>query len=289
MLTEQIEAYLEKLAAAERSAATLSKYRRDLRSFAAFMGERQLDKTAVVAYKETLTARYAASSVNSMLAAVNGLLAFMERHDCRVRPLKTQRKAFLPPDRELTRKDYLRLLYVASGRRNSRVYLLLQTLGATGIRISELCYITVEAARAGRASVRLKGKTRVVFLPRSLCSALLRYAESKHLTGGPVFITRYGLPMDRSNIWNTMKRLCRSAGVDPHKVFPHNLRHLFARTYYDTDRDLAHLADLLGHSSVDTTRIYTATSGEEQEKRVNALGLVIERRELVNREREIEH
>ncbi|MCQ5130458.1 tyrosine-type recombinase/integrase [Butyricicoccus faecihominis] len=289
MLTEQIEAYLEKLAAAERSAATLSKYRRDLCSFVAFMGDRQLDKTAVVAYKETLTARYAASSVNSMLAAVNGLLAFMERHDCRVRPLKTQRKAFLPPDRELTRKDYLRLLYVASGRRNSRVYLLLQTLGATGIRISELRYITVEAARAGRASVRLKGKTRVVFLPSSLCGALLRYAESKHLTGGPVFITRYGLPMDRSNIWNTMKRLCRSAGVDPHKVFPHNLRHLFARTYYDTDRDLAHLADLLGHSSVDTTRIYTATSGEEQEKRVNALGLVIERRELENRERETEH
>lgn len=280
MLSQQIESYLHQLAAAERSAATLDKYRRDLRGFASFMGKRPLDKAAVVAYKEMLTAKYAVSSVNSMLASVNGLLGFLDCSACRVRPLKTQRKAFLPPDRELTREDYLRLLYAASCRPSSRVYLLLQTLGATGIRISELRYITVEAAHAGRASVCLKGKTRAVFLPRSLCSALLRYAELKQLSSGPVFITRYGLPMDRSNIWNTMKQLCQKAGVDPRKVFPHNLRHLFARTYYDADRDLAHLADLLGHSSVDTTRIYTATSSEEQEKRINSLGLVMDIKEL---------
>lgn len=270
-----IEEYKTYLDAQERSAATISKYLRDVRAFCAFLADRELDKAAVVAYKEALEPRYAAASVNSMLAAVNGFTEFLGRGECRVRQLRVQRRAFLSREKELDKTEYLRLLSAAQDGKNCRLYLLMQAVCSTGIRISELRFITVQAARLGRADVTGKGKTRTIFLPRRLCRELLRYAAKHRLKCGPIFVTRSGKPIDRSNVWREMKLVCARAGVESGKVFPHNLRHLFARSYYAIDRDIAHLADLLGHSSIDTTRIYTMTSGEEQEERIAQLGLIV--------------
>lgn len=271
----RIDEYGDYLDTQERSAATISKYLRDVRAFCAFLEGRELDKAAVVAYKESLEARYAAASVNSMLAAINGFTEFLGRGECRVRQLRVQRRAFLSREKELDKTEYLRLLAAAQDGKNRRLYLLMQTVCSTGIRISELRFITVQAVRLGRAEVTGKGKTRTIFLPRRLCRELLRYTAQCRLRRGPVFVTRSGKPIDRSNVWREMKVVCARAGVDAGKVFPHNLRHLFARSYYAIDRDIAHLADLLGHSSIDTTRIYTMTSGEEQEERIAQLGLIV--------------
>ncbi len=272
--TGVLEGFRAALTAEERSANTVEKYLRDARAFLRFLGGRELGKEAVIAYKQRLTEDYRAASANSMLAAVNQLLAFLGRRDCQVKLLRTQRRSFRQADRELTKEEYRRLLAAAERGRNDRLLLLMQTICSTGLRVSEHRFITVEAVRQGHAQVCNKGRTREVFLPAQLKKMLLAYCRARGLERGPVFVTRAGNPLDRSNIWAEMKRLCGSAGVDSRKVFPHNLRHLFAVTYYRQEKDIVRLADVLGHSSVETTRIYTATSGAEQNRLISRLGLV---------------
>lgn len=272
----QVETYLQFLREEERSRATLEKYHRDLTAFFLYLpAGKRVDKQAVREYKECLLKRYAVSSVNSMLTALNGFFRYVGWHECRVRTVRTQRALFCAPEKELTKKEYLRLLAAAERESNQRLNLLMQTLCSTGIRVSELPYITVEAVRQGRARVNCKNKFRVIFLPKPLCRILSKYIQKQGIRSGSIFITRSGKPMDRSNIWAAMKALCISAGVEPGKVFPHNLRHLFARTFYSIEKDISRLADLLGHSSIETTRIYTISSGEEHRRKIETLGLVI--------------
>jgi integrase len=274
-MTEQhIAAYLSHLADEERAPATVEKYGRALRVFSAWLGENPATKEAVVAYKKLCAGAGKAATVNGILAALNGFFAF-QGWDVKVKPLRIQRQTYLTSDRELSKDEYRRLVEAALRRRNDRLSLVLQTLCATGIRVSELRYITVEAARSGHTEAANKGKTRTVFLPRRLQTALLRYAASRGIKSGCVFITRTGKPLNRSNVWGEMKKLCAAADIPPAKVFPHNLRHLFARVFYDTDKDIMRLADVLGHSSVNTTRIYIMESGQSHRRLVDRLDLVL--------------
>lgn len=271
----RIQAYLDGLAERERSPHTLEKYRRDLTGLARFLAGRPLDKPALLAWKARLSEQYAPATVNSMLAAVNGYLVYARLPQLRLRPLRIQRQVFCRQDRELKKAEYLRLVQAARRRGDVRLALVLQTICATGIRVSELQYITAEAVARGYAEVNNKGKRRTILLPRQLCRALQRYLRRQNKQAGPVFTTRTGLPLDRSNIWRAMKALCRLAGVGAQKVFPHNLRHLFARTYYTAQHDLVRLADLLGHASTATTRIYTMESGLTHARQIEQLGLVV--------------
>ena len=270
-----VNRYLADLREQERSGATIRKYAHDLNAFLAFAGGRMLSKPLVIAWKEQLAAAHAPASVNSMLAAVNGLLKFYGWGELCVKPLKIQRALFLEEQKELTRAEYLRLVEAAQRKENERLALVMQTICATGIRVSELKFITVESLHSGRAEIRNKGKLRVVFLPGKLRKALKKYAQRQKRTAGAIFITRTGKPLDRSNIWRDMKSLCESAGVSKEKVFPHNLRHLFARAFYAQEKDLSRLADILGHSSINTTRIYTAESGSVHAAQMERLGLVV--------------
>lgn len=274
-LTEElIDAYCEKMVQEEKSLATLQKYLRDIREFAAFVKDRAIDKDLVIAYKKGLVeAGYAVSSVNSMLASINSLLCFLGLSNCRVKNIRTQRQTYCTEEKELTKEEYLRLL--SACERNEQLYLVLQTICGTGIRVSELRFFTMEAVRRGEISVSCKSKTRTVLLPGKLKNILLKYAKRRHITMGPIFITRSGNPLNRSNIWAAMKRLCDKAGVQASKVFPHNLRKLFARTFYALEKDIAKLADILGHSSINTTRIYIMSTGTEHRKKIERLGLVI--------------
>lgn len=259
----------------EKSTATVQKYLRDIGVFFAFAGQQPVTKDTAIRYKQYLKERYKPASVNSMLAAVNRFFKEMNWFDCVVKALKVQRQAFRAKERELTKEEYYRLLKAAKTQNNPRLYLLMQTLCSTGIRVSELQFITVQAVEAGRATVSLKGKTRTVLIPRALCRELRSYAKQRGIRTGSVFVTRGGRPMDRSNILHAMKALCSEADVDRHKVFPHNLRHLFACLFYQAEKDISRLADLLGHSNINTTRIYTCVSGEEQTRQIEQLGLVM--------------
>ena len=271
-----IEQFQTKLKNEEKSSATIEKYLRDIKSFYIFVeGKCVIDKNTVIAYKEHLIKRYAIASANSMLAALNQFFKVLGWFDCVVRALKVQREAFRARERELTKKEYLRLLAAAKQMGNDRLYLLMETICATGIRVSELPFITVESLRTARAQVSLKGKTRTVILPKELCKKLRKYVQEKQISSGSIFITRSGKPMDRSNILHEMKKLGKVAGVDVKKIFPHNLRHLFAVTYYKIEKNICHLADILGHSNINTTRIYTMISCEEQSKQIKKLGLVV--------------
>ncbi len=270
-----IDSYMTYLREQERSAATIQKYTHDLGVLLAYLDGRPLDKISLVDWKRRLTETYAPASVNSMLAAVNGFLAFMNWRELTVKPLKIQKSLFMDESRELTRGEYARLVRAAEHRNNERLSLVLQTICCAGIRVSELKFITVEAARAGRAEISCKGKRRTVFLPDRLCRLLTKYCRKQKKTAGAVFTTRTGKALDRSNIWRDMKALCRSAGVESGKVFPHNLRHLFARAYYAQEKDLSRLADILGHSNVSTTRIYTAESGTVHARQMERVGLII--------------
>lgn len=273
---ELLEKFREKMWEDERSKATVEKYLRDIRTFIEFAGEEsKIDKDTVMAYKTYLLEKYAPASVNSMLAALNSFLKENGWYDCVVKAIKIQKEAFRSGNKELTKEEYYRLLQAAKRRENRRLYMLIQTICSTGIRVSELEYITVEALHTRRAVVSLKGKTRTVILPIELCRELKQYVKGRDIKSGAIFVTRTGKPMNRSNIWKEMKELCESAGVDKEKVFPHNLRHLFACTYYQLNKDITHLADILGHSNINTTRIYTLVSGEEQEKQISMLGLVV--------------
>ncbi len=272
---EQIDRYALRLRELERAPATVRKYVHDLAALLEYLDGQPVTKAALIAWKQDLTAAHAPSTVNSMLAAVNGFFAFLGWRDLTVKLLKIQKSPFCDEGKELTRAEYARLVRAAERRENERLALVLQTICATGIRVSELQFITVEAVRSGRAEVCNKGKRRAVFLPDKLRRLLQKYIRAQKKTAGAVFTTRTGKPLDRSNIWRDMKALCGSAGVEPGKVFPHNLRHLFARTYYTLEKDLSRLADILGHSSVDTTRIYTAESGRIHARQVERMGLVL--------------
>lgn len=273
-----IDEYLLYLKQEEKSKATVEKYGRDLWRFYAYIDEhgekRKITKEVVISYKEHLMAKYAATSINSILAAVNGFLGFQGWGEFKVKKLRVQRKIFSSETLELSKQEYFLLLEAAREMENERLYLVIQTVCATGIRISELEYFTVEALGADRIEVYCKGKERIIFIPKSLKKSLWRYVRVNGIKSGCIFVTRNGKPLNRSNIWREMKKLCREAQVSEKKVFPHNLRHLFARTYYMVDKDLTKLADVLGHSSVETTRIYVMTTGREHERQLDCLGLI---------------
>lgn len=260
----------------EKSQNTTEKYLRDVRMFAAHFRGTEITKEKVIAYKSKLLAEhYAVRSVNSMLASLNSLFAFLGWSDCKVKSMKLQRQIYCPEEKELTKAEYLRLVNAAKRKGKERLSLILQTICGTGIRVSELEYITVEAAKSGKAVVALKGKTRSVFLVKELQKKLLRYATEQNISSGTIFITRNGKPLSRTNIWREMKGLCEQAGVNPQKVFPHNLRHLFARVFYGIEKDIAKLADILGHSSINTTRIYIISTGSEHRKRMEHMHLIL--------------
>ena len=258
----------------EKSTATQEKYLRDVRAFYAFAGSRPVTKEMVVAYKRNCTERgYAVRSVNSMLASVNSFLCFLGWTQCKVKSIRIQRQVYCAEDKELTKAEYMRLLNAA--KKNEQLNLLLQTICGTGIRVSELRYFTVEAMRRGEVTVDCKRKTRRVLVPGKLKRALLDFAKRRNISSGPIFLGKGGKALDRSSIWRQMKGLCQAAGVAPSKVFPHNLRKLFARTFYGIEKDIAKLADILGHSSIDTTRIYIMTTGVEHRRKIERLGLVV--------------
>ena len=244
----------------EKSISTIEKYVRDVKLFVEYVDGRSITKQEVMSYKKSLSEKYSPTSMNSMLVSLNRFLHFIDRSDCCVKLLKIQRKIFASEGRELTVSEYRRLLSAARG---TRLELVIRTICETGIRVSELKFITADAVRQGCAVVDCKSKTRVIFIPKQLQKDLLRYIKKTGITAGSVFVTRNGKPLNRSNIWRDMKALCHRAGVDPCKVFPHNLRHLFARTFYSIERDIVKLADILGHSSINTTRIYTVETGKQ--------------------------
>ncbi len=266
--------FAEYLRREEKSEATMEKYIRDAEGFFTFAGGTPVTKELTLRYKnECLSRGYAVRSVNSMLAAVNSLLTFLGWQECKVKTVRLQRQTYCPEDKELTKKEYLRLLTAAKQR--SRLWLVMQTICATGIRVSELRYFTVEAVREGEITVNCKGKTRQIFVPGKLQKLLLRYTKQRGIAAGAIFITRTGKQLDRSTIWAEMKKLCGKANVPGSKVFPHNLRKLFARTFYEMEKDIAKLADILGHSSINTTRIYIMSTGTEHRRKIERLGLVI--------------
>lgn len=272
---EKVNAYVLYLQEQEKSKATISKYAHDLTALYSFLEDGTLTKAALIGWKERLVGQYAPSSVNTMLAALNGFLDFCEWGDLKVKPLKVQKPLFCSEDKELTREEYIRLVHAAEADNNERLSLIIQTICSTGIRVSELKFITMAAIQYGRAEINNKGKWRTVFLPEKLRRLLRNYMQKQKRTAGAVFVTKSGRPIDRSNIWRDMKKLCESAGVTPGKVFPHNLRHLFARTYYSIEKDISRLADILGHTNVNTTRIYTVESGAVHEKQIACMQLVV--------------
>ena len=274
LTAELTDAFEKALREQERAGATVEKYMRDLRAFGAYVGDGEVNKQAVLDYKAYLQERYATASVNSVLSSLGAFFAFCERRDLCVKRIKQQKNVFAAREKELTRAEYERLLSAALDKGNRRLYLLMQTVCACGIRVSEVQFITAEAVRRGYADIACKGKRRRVYLPGELCRQLRGYMREKGITAGAVFVTRAGKPLDRSNIWSDMKKLCQAARVSAEKVFPHNLRHLFARTYYSIHKDIVRLADILGHSNIDTTRIYTMESGDVHRKQINRLGLV---------------
>lgn len=269
----QVNRFRRSLQREERSSGTIEKYMRDLQAFRKW--QRGQESAPAADWKNHLLAQgYAPATVNSMVAAVNHFFLSMGKPKQRIKPLRLQRRLFRDTARELTRTEYGRLVAAARRHGNERLFLLMETMCATGIRVSEIAYITVEAARKGRAEIFLKGKIRTILLPGKLCRKLLKYAKKNRVAAGEIFLTRNGTVVSRHQIWAEMKRLCKEAGVQPTKVFPHNLRHLFAETFYRAYKDIVRLADVLGHSSVDTTRIYLLTTGEEHARQLEYLGLV---------------
>ena len=259
----------------ERAKGTVEKYLRDLTAFLRWLGERTLTKEAAADWKEFLLGQgYAPATVNSMLAALNTFLRFTGREDCRVKFLKLQRRLFREEHRELKKEEFDRLLETARTLGRERLTLLMETISATGIRVSEVRYITLEAVQQGRAEIALKGKIRTILLPVKLCRKLNKYARKQKIASGEIFLTGSGKSLGRRQIWAEMKALCKRAGVESSKVFPHNLRHLFATAFYRTCKDIARLADVLGHSSIETTRIYLLTTGKEHRRALERLGFV---------------
>ena len=276
IITDQkINAFKTYLIENEKAEATTQKYIHDIRCFGEYCAEQPLSKTLILDYKATLVQNYAIRSANSMLAALNTFFRFNGWHDLCVKQFKIQREAYCSEDKELTKAEYMALVRAAEEKKNERLALVVQTICGTGIRVSELECITVEAVRRGEAVVTCKGKTRKIFIVKALQKKLLRYALKQGISSGFLFVTKNGKPLNRSNIWRQMKDLCEQAGVCAQKVFPHNLRHLFARTFYKIEKDIAKLADILGHSNINTTRIYIITTGAEHRNRMETMRLIL--------------
>ncbi len=271
----KIDEYRTFLYEDEKSELTIEKYIRDVRKFADFSDGKKLDKQLILEYKSELEKNYTPRSANSMIAALNSYLKFIGRAELCVRQFKIQKEIYCSEDKELSKEEYFRLLNEAKRRNNIRLYLIFQTVCGTGIRISELRFITVEGIRQGQVTVKCKGKSRTVFIVERLKQQLLEYAKDKGITTGPVFVNSKGQPLCRVTVWRSMKTVCYAAGVDPRKVFPHNLRHLFARIFYSLEKDIVKLADLLGHSNINTTRIYVITTGTEHRRRMENMHLVL--------------
>ena len=269
-----ISEYIERLKNNDKAAATIGKYLRDIRAFANFLQGEEVTQQAAIEWREKLLETHAATSINAAVAAINGFFDYFEI-GIKVKPLKIQSQTFLSDDKELTVNEYKRLLMAAQKQGNDRIFHIMQTICSTGIRVSELKFITVKALQAGCTEVRNKGKIRVILTPNDLKKLLFQYAKKHGITSGCVFVTRNGRPIDRSNIWGDMKKLCQAAGVDKTKVFPHSLRRLFARMFYAKNKDIMKLADTLGHSAASTTRLYIMDTGVEHRKIINSLGLVV--------------
>lgn len=275
LTVKQTAAYVQFLRREERAAATVEKYSRDVHAFAVWLGKRAVTKEAVAQWKECLLAdNCSPATVNAKISAVNGLLRFLNWEECRVKFVKVQKRVFRDASRDLSRDEYQRLLDTARTLGKERLELLLETICATGIRVSEIKYITVEAAAGGRTDVSLKGKVRTILLPAKLRRKLLRYAKKQKTVSGEIFLSENGTSISRVQVWREMKRICKAAGVEPSKVFPHNLRHLFATTFYRVTKDIAKLADVLGHSSINTTRVYLLSTDAEHVRCLERMRLV---------------
>lgn len=276
LLTEDlINQFKSYLLSEEKSLNTIEKYLRDVKAYLSYLKGRNVTKELMIAYKQKLIEDgYAARSINSMLASINSLFSFLGWSDCKIKSIRIQQHIFCSEEKELTKEEYLRLVNTAKEKKNDRLNLILQTICATGIRVGELQFITVEAAKTGEATVKCKGKIRTVIIAQELKKKLLNYAKEKHISTGAIFITRNGNPISRTSIWREMKALCKDAKINPNKVFPHNLRHLFARTFFNIEKDIVKLADILGHSSINTTRIYIVSTGTEHRKKMECLRLI---------------
>lgn len=272
--SEHILSFRKFLNEEEKSENTIEKYIRDVTFFTEWLCGRTVSKSLVLDYKRELCEKYAPASVNSVISSLNSFFDFNEEYRLKIKKLKIQKHIFAEDEKELTKEEYNRLLSAARAKGNRKLFLLMQTICSTGIRVSELRYISTETLRTGRAEVNMKGKLRVIIIPGALCKMLKKYAAEQKILSGSIFVTKTGRPLDRTNIWKLMKSLCESANVDRKKVFPHNLRHLFARTFYSVEKDIVRLADILGHSSVNTTRIYTMGSWEICRRKVQKLGLL---------------
>ncbi len=272
---KKIKAYYNFLIETEKRENTILKYMRDIKAFAMWLSDRQLNKTAVLEYKKHLKENLSARSVNSVLSSLNSFFEYYNHRELRVRMIKIQKQMFANSDKELSVSEYKRLLSSARSKGNERLYILIQTICATGIRVSELPFITIESLKEKKAYIEMKGKSRVILIPDKVCRILSDYAKKQSIKKGSIFITKNGNPLDRSNIWKMLKALCKSAGVSKIKVFPHNLRHLFAKTFYSIHKDIVRLADILGHSSVNTTRLYTMETGKVHRRQIETLKLII--------------
>lgn len=271
---KSIAKYREYLENEEKAIATIQKYMHDISEFEKWLCGREITKALVLSYKAYISENYAVASVNSVISSLNSFFSFRGWNELKVKTIKVQKRIFASEEKELTKEEYSRLLSAAEMCQNQRLYLLMQCICSTGIRVSELKYITVDSLLYGRAEINNKGKIRVILLPSKLCKALRQYAKKNKIKSGPVFVSKNGRPLDRSNIWASMKKLCAIAKVSSGKVFPHNLRHLFARTYYRIQKDIVRLSDILGHSNINTTRIYTCENGEIHRQQIQKLGLL---------------
>jgi len=274
LTADLVSKFKEHLILEERSENTIEKYVRDIKAFMCF-AQSNPTKETVISYKKNLQEKYKVRSVNSMLASINSLFDFLGWHELKVKTVKLQQQIYCPEEKELTKAEYERLCRTAEQKHNERLNMILQTICGTGIRVSELQFITVEAVKNGEATVSLKGKTRSVFIVKALKQKLLRYCAEQGIKSGMIFVTKNGKAMSRTNIWREMKALCIDANVNPNKVFPHNLRHLFARVFYGIEKDIAKLADILGHSSINTTRIYIISTGTEHRRRMENMKLIL--------------
>ena len=275
LIGELVVSFKHQLRLEEREQSTIEKYMREVRLFQTWLAERPVTMETIAQWKSYLRNKgYKPETINSKFSALNKFFKFMGWLECRMKYLKIQRKLFRSTEKELTKGEYLRLLETANHLGKARLALLIETICATGIRVSEVRYITAEAVERGRADITLKGKIRTILLPGKLCRKLQKYAKKQKIASGEIFLTRSGKGISRRQIWAEMKALCKKANVVPSKVFPHNLRHLFARTFYRVCRDVAKLADVLGHSSIETTRIYLISTGAEHARQLEQLGLI---------------
>lgn len=270
-MLEKFQIYLKE---DEKSKNTIDKYMRDIHFFVSWLEGRSIEKCAVLEYKKQLCENYAPKSVNSIISSLNVLFSFFNWSELKIKTLKIQKRIFTDKNKEMTKSEYERLLYAAKERKNEKLYYLMQTIASTGIRISELQYINTDAVKNGQVCIESKGKFRVVFLPRQLCKMLKKYMIKNNIKKGSVFVSKSGKPLNRSNVWKMLKNICEKADVSKEKVFPHNFRHLFARTFYSVQKDIVRLADILGHSNINTTRIYTVEDGEIHKKQIQRLGLL---------------